>query len=100
MAEPLDAYADSFMISMGPYGVSLSFQASPPHPDPSSPTPPTRIATIRMSIEHAKTMVMIMRRHIQQFEEQAGVHVPVTPRLLNQLGIAPEDWDAFWKSKS
>lgn len=99
MTEPLDAYTDSFMISLSPYGASLTFQESPAHPDPSSPAPPVKIATLRMSIEHAKTMVMIMRRHILQFEEQTGVRVPVAPRLLNQLGIAPEDWDTFWKTK-
>lgn len=99
MAEPIDAYSDSFFISMGPYGVNLSFQVSNPHPDPSAPTPPTRIATIRMSVEHAKTMVLMMKRHIQRAEQEAGVQAQVSNRVLGSLGIAPEDWDTFWKSK-
>lgn len=99
MAESLDAYCDSFLLTLGPYGASLSFQLSLPHPDPTSPAVPTKVATIRMSIEHAKTMAMIMKRYIQRFEEQEGVQARVSPRVLAQLGIGPEDWDTFWKSK-
>lgn len=97
--EPLDAYADQFSISVGPFGASLSFLVSPPHQDPGKPSPPAHVATIRTSTEHLKVMVIVMKRHIQQIEEQTGVQARVSPFVLNQLGISPEDWDTFWKPR-
>ena len=99
MPEPLDAYADQFSMAIGPYGVNLSFLLSPPHQDPTKPIPPSTVATIRMSVEHAKVMIMVMKKHVQLTEEQAGVQVKVAPSVLNQLGISPEDWDEFWKPR-
>jgi hypothetical protein len=97
MSEPLDAYTDQFSITLSPYGVNLSFLVTPPHQDPAKPIASTPVATIRMSVEHAKVMVMVIKRHIQRTEEQTGVQARVSPQILNQLGISPEDWDSFWK---
>lgn len=97
MVEPIDAYADQFSITITPYGSNLSFLVSPAHQDPAKPSPPTPVATIRMSVEHAKVMVMVMKKHIRTVEEQSGVETKVSPFVLNQLGISPEDWDTFWK---
>jgi hypothetical protein len=100
MVETLDAYSDNFSITLTPYGANLSFLVSPPHQDLSKPSPPTPVATIRMSVEHAKVMVMVMARHIQTIEAQGGVQARVPAFVLNQMGISPEDWDIFWKPRS
>jgi len=99
MPEPLDAYADSISVTLNPYGVSLSFLLSPAHQDPSKPIPPTPVATIRMSVEHAKVMVLVMKRYIQNVEQQGGVEARVPAFILNQLGLSLEDWDSFWKPR-
>ena len=96
MAEPIDVYSEQFTMSVGPYGASLSFLVSVPHPEPSSPKPPERVATLRMSVEHLKTMAMIIIKHVKQVEQQLGVSYQIPSQVLAQLGIAREDWDSFW----
>lgn len=95
--EPFDIYTDAFTISVTAFGANLSFELREPHPSPGRPSPPTRLGTLRMSIEHLKTMVMIIRRQIKQAEDELDVKADVSRRVLNQLGIPLEDWEAFWK---
>lgn len=98
MAEPIDVYADQMMITVTSWGVSLSFLVSTPHPDPVKPMPAERVATIRMSNEHLKAMTMVIVRQIKKLEAESGVKCEVDRRLLNSMGISPEDWEHFWKS--
>ena len=96
MADVIDVYSDQFTVTVGPYGASLSFGESVPHPDPAAPKPPERVATIRMSVEHLKTMAMIIVRHVKKVEADLGVSYQVPSQILAQLGIGREDWDNFW----
>ena len=96
MTDPIDVFSDQFTITVGPYGANVSFGVTVPHPDPTAPKPPERVATIRMSVEHLKMMAMIITRHIKKMEGELGVSYPVPRQILGQLGIAPEDWDHFW----
>jgi hypothetical protein len=96
MTEPIDLYSDNFTVSIGPYGASLSFGVTVPHPEPSRPEPPQRVATIRMSVEHLKTMAIIITRHVKRMEGELGISYNMPSNILAQLGIGREDWDAFW----
>ena len=97
MVEPIDAYADQFMLTTTSWGANLSFLVNVPHPEPTKPVAAERVATIRMSNEHLKVMAMIIVRQIKKMETESGVNCEVDRRLLNNLGIAPDDWDDFWK---
>jgi hypothetical protein len=88
-----DVYADQLRVSTSPYGVAITFLLSEPHPAPARPVETRNLATVRMSLEHAKVMVMIMRKQLKQFEESNGVSIQVPLDVLNQLGLSPEDWD-------
>lgn len=96
MVEPIDAYADQFMVTLGPYGASISFLASAPHPGPGAPPPPERVATMRMSLQHLKTMAIVINRQVKRMERESGVVYDVPNQVLGQLAIAREDWDSFW----
>ena len=98
MPEPIDVYADSFTITAAAYGAALTFSLRSAHPNQASPTPPERVATIRMSLEHLKTMVYVMKRQLTQYERETGIHVGIPGQVLSQLQIAPEDWDSFWRT--
>jgi len=98
MGEPIDVYSDQFMVTTTSWGANLSFLVNTPHPEPTKPVPPERVATIRMSNEHLKVMVMIIARQIKKMESDLGIKIEVDPRVLNNLGIAREDWDNFWKT--
>lgn len=96
MTEPFDLYSDAFTITISPWGANLSFQLHEAHPAPATVNQPTRLGTIRMSNEHMKAMVFMLRRQILQHEAGNGVQCDVPTGVLSQLGIPREDWDAFW----
>lgn len=98
MVEPIDVYADQFMITATSWGANLSFLVNPAHPEPTKPVPAERVATIRMSNEHLKVMAMIIVKQVKKMEVETGVKCEVDRRLLNSLGISPEDWDDFWRT--
>ena len=51
------------------------------------------MATVRMSLEHAKVMAIILRKQLKQFEEQLGAEIPLPLQVYQQLGVSPkEDW--------
>ena len=96
MVEPIDTYSDQFMVTTTSWGANLSFLMNTPHPEATKPVPAERVATIRMSNEHLKVMAMVIVRQIKKMEAETGVKANVDSRVLNSLGIAPEDWDSFW----
>ena len=53
----------------------------------------TPVATIRMSLEHAKLMAIILRKQLRQFEQQLGQEIALPAQVFQQLGLSPkEDW--------
>jgi hypothetical protein len=88
-------YSDTFEIVGGPYGVTFNFKQGPPEPRMEARG---TIARIRMSWEHAKTMTFVTSRYIKRIEQESGVSYPIPNKVLSDLGVAREDWDAFWKS--
>lgn len=98
MPDTLDIYSDQIQVNIGPYGSTLNFMLSSPlPPPPGSPIPAERLATVRMSLEHLKTMLFIIRQQLLLYERQSGVHVDVPASILNSLNISREDWDWLWK---
>lgn len=97
MPEPIDVYADQFMVTISPFGASLSFEVNIPHPTGVTREAATRLATIRMSAEHLKSLAVIITRQVKQAEAQFGVKYDVPSQVLAQLGIGREDWDDFWR---
>jgi len=93
-----DAYTDQFTITITPFGANLSFGVREPHPSAGRQPQSKNLGTIRMSVEHLKTMVMIIRRQILLVEGETGVKAEVPNNILNQIGIAPDDWASFWRA--
>jgi len=97
--QSFDVYADAFIVSVTAWGANISFELHEPHPSPQAPKPSTRLGTVRMSIEHLKTMTYMLKRQVGLAEQNTGVIVDLPTQLLSQLGIAREDWDAFWAQR-
>ena len=93
---PFDVYSDQFTITITPFGANLSFGVREPHPSSGRVPQSEHLGTIRMSVEHLKTMVMVLRKQVLAVESESGVKAEVPPNILNQLNIAMEDWDSFW----
>ena len=98
--QPFDEYSDNFTVTITPFGANLSFAVREAHPSAGRVSQSTHLGTIRMSIEHLKTMVVVLRRQIRTVEESTGVRAEVPMDVLNQLGIPPEDWQTFWSTDS
>jgi len=89
-AEVPEYYVDSFRLSSGAFGVALTLGIRPPHPEPGRP--PKDLAIVRMSLEHAKVMAMIMRRTLKDYERGTGCPINLPAKLCNEMGLSLEDW--------
>ena len=94
--QPFDVYADQFTVTLSPFGANLSFAVREAHPAPARAPQAKNLGTVRMSVEHMKSMVFILRRQIREFEEGSGIRMDLPRSVLGQLNIPAEDWDAFW----
>ena len=95
--ETFDVYSDAFTVTITPFGANLSIALREAHPSPSRAPQSQHLGTLRMSVEHLKTLIWICRNQIRQVEGQLGVKAEVPRSILNQLSIPPDDWDDFWK---
>ena len=94
---PFDEFTDQFTITLTPFGANLSFGVREPHPSTGKVPQSVHLGTLRMSVEHLKTMVMIIRRQVMAVEAETGVKAEVAPQILAQLQVPPEDWNRFWQ---
>lgn len=100
MAEVFDVYVDQFYGFIGPFGATVTFLRSPSKPNPPGSTPQSvEVGVIRMSAEHIKMMVYMLKKQVEDAEAQLGVPFPMSTRVLNDLKIAPEDWERFWRKE-
>lgn len=96
--DTVDTYSDQFQVNIGTWGATLNFQLSSYQPPaPGSPSQAERVATIRTSMAHLKTMVIILKRQIDRYEAETGVRADVPTQVLSALGIGREDWETFWR---
>ena len=85
--EAPDIYCDGTAMAMTPYDVMIHLLRRP-----SDPGEPVRVGTLRMSMEHAKTFAIMLRKNLKGYEDQAG-KIPLHPNLMKELGISKEeDW--------
>ncbi len=84
-------YSDGIQVGISPFTVTLGFTVAPQaQPGTQVPIP---VATIRMSLEHAKVMSIILRKQLKQFEQQLGREIALPHQVYQQLGLSPtEDW--------
>ena len=84
-------YADAVQIGVSPFGVVLQCGMKPPNAG--SNVMPTPVANVRMSLEHAKVLAIMLRKNIRQYEQALGTEIPLPSQLWSQLGLSrKEDW--------
>lgn len=89
--EAPDLYTDGVQIGLSPFGVTLAFAMQPA--GQTGTMAPIRVCNLRMSLEHAKVMAIMLRKQLKNFEETMGEDIPLHPQLSNQLGLSKtEDW--------
>lgn len=97
--EPFDVYCDSVQITVTPYDVLLLLQQNKPdvQSEPGGPATVSvhtqQLGVVRMSLEHAKVLTLLMKRHLEAFEERTGCRIPLDPDVIRQIGVSlEEDW--------
>ena len=89
-SEVPDIYCDGVQMGLTPYDVMITLLRRPPVPDAKGE--PNRVGTIRMSLEHAKVLAIMLRKNLKNYEDTTGP-IPMHPDLAKELGISKaEDW--------
>lgn len=88
-----DVYIDQMRVTVGVFGVTITFALSEPHPSPASAPKPEEKVRVRTSLEHAKIIAMLLKRQLKQYEEQSGTKIEIPSDVYRGLGVAEEDWD-------
>ncbi len=86
-----ELYCDGAQVGLSPFTAILMFTLQPA--GQSGPTVPIKVANIRMSLEHAKVLAIILRKQLKVFESGTGVEIQLPAQVYQQLGISKqEDW--------
>ena len=85
-------YVDQYRCTLSGFGAAMTLGLTPAHPDTGKPQPSQDLVRVRMSLEHAKVMAMILRRQLKAFEEQTGAVINIPRQIYNSVGLSPEDW--------
>lgn len=92
---PPDLFFDSYQFGGGVLGISVSLYAGIPHPADGRPTPSKHMGVLRMAPQTAKIFAFHMARQVKQAEAVGG-EITISPAMLNNCSIGPEDWATFW----
>jgi len=92
MPDVAEFYVDQFHTNMNPYTAVITFGLAAPHPTSSGQQPVEDTVRVRMSLEHMKIMVLILKKNLKAYEEQTQAAVNIPRSVLNQLGLSQEDW--------
>lgn len=89
-----DFYADQFTMAQSAYGIAFSFNLSPSTPGPMPrQQQSTPQVVVRMSLEHAKIMAMMVRKNLKQYElEHLGDAIKLPRHVLQQMNLSEDDW--------
>ena len=88
---PIEYFSDVFWVGVNPWSADVTFGLRMTRPEEHD-TPKVRI---RMSLQQAKALSVILLRAVRQYEDKADVTVELPDALLKELGIPPEDWKRF-----
>ncbi len=87
---PPPVYADGVQIGLSPFTAQLTFTMAV---SGIGTQLPANVANVRMSLEHAKVLSMLLKRQLKAFEDQMQSPIHIHPQVFQQLGLSMnEDW--------
>ena len=92
MAEEIpDIYCDSMQLMLS--ANDLVMELLKRTPSGVATQSPIKVGYVRISLEHAKALTIMLKTSLKQFEEQQGAPIPLHPQVRSALGISKnEDW--------
>lgn len=89
MSEVLpEYYGDVFYLRSTPWGVTITFSLTPPKDGIEE----RDTCIVRLSHETTKTLSMMMRKQLKQYERDSNTAIAVPSKVMNELGLVEEDW--------
>ena len=89
MSEALpEYYGDVYYLRSTPWGVAITFAVG----SPKEGIEEKDVCIVRLSHETAKTLSMMMRKQLKQYEREMNTTIAVPSQVMNKLGLAEEDW--------
>jgi len=95
-----DIYADQVAMLMTEWGLMLALQTIMPPSGRFEPTgesgesvalPEELMGIVRLTHPHAKTLVILLKRILKAYEEQAG-EIQIPPTQITRHNITAEEW--------
>jgi len=81
-------YGDVFYLRSSPWGVAITLTASSPKEDIYEHD----VCVVRLSHETAKTLSMVIRKQLKQYERDTKTTVTLPQQVLDKLGLTAGDW--------
>ncbi|MEJ5222448.1 MAG: hypothetical protein WHT63_10640 [Tepidiforma sp.] len=88
-----EVFSDTFEFTFTAYGLAIAFGARPVRqPSDGAAAEPGDRAVVRMSLEQAKVLAMLLRRELNRYEVAAGIEIALPPEVYQSLELDPRDW--------
>ena len=90
----VDIYCDMVQVSISPFDVLLCLSQRAIVPNaPNLAAAPRQVGCVRMSLEHAKALSIMLRKGLKCYEDSVGQPIPLHPEVRSGIGISlEEDW--------
>jgi hypothetical protein len=87
-------YANAVQTAISPFDMTFIFSDQQPEiTEAGVRTAQHPVCAVKMSLEHAKVMAIILRKTLKEHEDTLGGPIALHPQMCQQLGISPrEDW--------
>lgn len=90
--EPRQFYSDVFDFAINPYGAVVTFGLTPHRQTPARPVAAEDQVVVRMSLEQAKILSMLLRKNLSTYERTNAIEIAIPYQVYTQLGVSSEDW--------
>jgi len=87
-----DIYVDRVRTTLSTFGAALSFGISEPHPENREESKIDELVTVRMSLQHLKIMLILMKKQLKEFEKANEFEVTLPKSVMDKLGLEEEQW--------
>jgi hypothetical protein len=86
-----ELYCDGAQVGLSPFTAIFSLTMQPA--GQTGAMAPIKVANVRMSLEHAKVLAIMLRKQLKTYEAQMGADIQLPAQLYQQLGLSKqEDW--------
>lgn len=89
MSEPTpEYYGEVYYLRSTPWGMAITFGVEPSKEGVQGHD----VCVVRLSQQTAKTLSMLVRKQLKKYERDTATVIAIPQGVMNNLGLAPEDW--------